>query len=239
MRAVVTKFPTRTVPDHAYKTAVHTVPSFRAPYRSRGKGIYLSIHPPMPCWLLYFCRAVLVPRCMWFDKRKRFFSGPKSKHSALVRETAHFDPTKTWFGAALHSADCSLHEMWIVFFFIIQSIVQYRSVLRTHSSTSFSCEAAALTEHLPCARGCRSHKAREEVTDMCVGILYSGSSGGGVGGIRRHGSSAQSSWSHTSVALLYGPWVLLTKSSSPVSTRFCRSGKTAHFYTHTHKRVLQ
>jgi hypothetical protein len=97
---------------------------------------------------------------MWFDKRKRFFSGPKSKHSALVRETAHFDPTKTWFGAALHSADCSLHEMSIVFFFIIQSIVQYMSVLRAHSLLHLSRarlllsqsifpvrEAAALTRH--------------------------------------------------------------------------------------------
>jgi len=35
-----------------------------------------------------------------------------------------------------------------------------------------------------------------------------------------HGSSAQSSWSQSSDALLYGPWVLFTKSSSPVRTRF-------------------
>lgn len=75
MRAVVTKFPTRTVPDHAYKTAVHTVPSFRAPYRSRGKGIYLSIHPPMPCCY------ISAERC-WYQgvcgliRKKRFFSGP-------------------------------------------------------------------------------------------------------------------------------------------------------------------
>jgi hypothetical protein len=158
VRAVVTKFPTRTVPDHAYKTAVHTVPSFRAPYRSRGN---LPVDPPTHALLLYFCRAVLVPRCMWFDKKKTFFQW--SKHSALVREARqHISILQKLgsAGAALHSADCSLHEMWIVFFFIIQSIVQYRSVLRTHSSTSFSCEAAALTEHLPCARGCRSHKAR-------------------------------------------------------------------------------
>lgn len=99
MRAVVTKFPTRTVPDHAYKTAVHTVPSFRAPYRSRGKGIYLSIHPPMPCWLLYFCRAVLVPRCMWFDKKKTFFQW--SKHSALVREARQHISILQKHGSAL------------------------------------------------------------------------------------------------------------------------------------------
>lgn len=107
----------------------------------------------------------------------------------------------------------------------------------THTpSASFSCEAAcSQTQSIfPVREAAALARHGREVTDRCVGILYSGFIRWS-GGIRRHGSSAQSSWSHTSVALLYGPWVLFTNSSSPVSTRFCRSGKTVHFYTHTHK----